>query len=83
MLESQFDWFRFRNERGDIDLIGVYDSLWPPIPTEAESFLGSIMRMQPVRSRQTAALAVYTARAIVHSTVMRDTLAKRISPGGE
>ena len=67
MFNMPYGWGQFRDSSGTIDLLSVYASLWGPLPPKAEEYLGAIQGMQPIRSRQAATVALYTANALFGS----------------
>ena len=64
-----FDFDRFRNEAGQIDLIAAFTVIHP-VPGRVDlpiRFLNRVQELQPIRSRQAAATAIAFAQMLADS----------------
>jgi len=56
------DWERARRPDGSLDLVKAYELRYGPANTVAESYLKELDSLRPQLSRQSAAVAITTAR---------------------
>jgi hypothetical protein len=55
------NWDQVRNEDGSINLLAAYELKYAPLTPMVSVYLNALMELQPIKSRQTAALAIATA----------------------
>lgn len=63
---TDINWDRFMNSHGHIELVECFLATYPWCENSepAKKYLWSIMDLQPIRSRQAAAIAIATAARI-------------------
>lgn len=63
-MSNGIDWSRHKNDDGEINLLSAYADYYGCDEIIPFDILNDIMDIQPVRSRQVAALAMATAREL-------------------